>query len=208
MEIFKENLGFITVTFNTITDSQLFRNHGHWGLRIIWKTRIRCVIRDFIRYSIDEQWNWEYCVTYCWLTHYYKLSILKQHTFIISLFLCQESGHGLSRSSVLGLTRLWSKCWLNVLIWRLTFRQEVESCPNLLRLLKELISLWLHDRGPKCFTHCWLRPLSCPRRYLHVLEITCSSRSCGLPIMDVYIIRPARRISSSGQLRWNSYIVA
>lgn len=91
----------------------------------------------------------------------------------------------------------------NVLIWRFTFRQEVESCPNLLRLLKELISLWLYGRGLKCFTHGCLRPLSCPRRCLPVLETTCNSLSGGLPNMDVQFIRPARRICSSGQLGWD-----
>lgn len=137
---------------------------------------------------------------YCCLTHYYKLSILKQHALIISQ-LCVRSP---------GMAQLDPLFWVsqgcnqsvgwNVLIWRFTFRQEVESCPNLLRLLKELISLWLYDRGLKCFAHGCLRPLSCPRKCLHVLETTYNSLSCGLPNMDVYSIRPARRISSSGQL--------
>ena len=69
--------------------------------------------------------------------------------------------------------------------------------------MKELISLWLYDRGLKCFAHGCLRPLSCPRKCLHVLETTYNSLSCGLPNMDVYSIRPARRISSSGQLWWD-----
>lgn len=107
--------------------------------------------------------------------------------FITSLFPWVQSPGMLTESSVQGLTRLWSRCWLGcILIWGSTGKEATSKLKQAVCRIHFLEAAWLRALA----SH---RSRDHPELFNHMALVN----------MTTYIVKPIRRISSSILLWWS-----
>lgn len=121
-----------------------------------------------------------------------KFSSLKEHSFLISVFLGQEF-----RIYCLGLTNCYKSLSLTVFIWRYEWGRLCFQVHSGFCRIYFLMTVWLRTQ-----VFCWLLA----RNYLQVLRFTHTSLVCGL-LQHVHSFPPDLKGSLSFQLaKTESYI--